>query len=73
MAGAPEDDKWQLQILHLQKVIEGARTKLVGSSLALQEKSRAVTRWPDFYRRHPGYCLLGAFALGVFLGVRKRH
>lgn len=60
----------ETEILLLQKALKDARAKLVDSSLALQEKSRSVTQWRAWYRRHPGYCLLGAFAVGVLLGRR---
>lgn len=64
--GSPDET----EILQLQKALKRARAKLVDSSLALQEKSRSVTQWRAWYRRRPGYCLLGAFAIGLLLGRR---
>lgn len=68
MPSAEEDE-----IIQLQRAIEDARAKLVAASLALQEKSQSVVRWRVWYKQHPGYCLLGAFAVGMLLGRRARH
>ena len=62
-----DDNKYMLE---LQNALTVARVKLVDSSLALQDKSRTLVQWRSWYRRRPGYCLLGALALGLWLGRR---
>ena len=62
-----DDNKYMLE---LQNALKVARVKLVDSSLALQDKSRTMVQWRSWYRRRPAYCLLGALALGLWLGRR---
>lgn len=52
--------------------LESARLELATSVEALKVEVARVTDWREWYRKHTGAFLIGAFAVGLIIGSRRR-
>jgi hypothetical protein len=57
----------------VREEIHRARQELVSVASALQEEVAMRMDWREWIRRRPGLFLAGAFALGFWIGTRRRQ
>ncbi|MFZ5471998.1 MAG: hypothetical protein ACOZIN_21425 [Myxococcota bacterium] len=56
----------------LRAEIARARAQVISSAVALREEVALRVDWRAWVRRHPGWCLAGAFTVGLLIGCRKK-
>jgi hypothetical protein len=58
--------------LRAESEIERAREQIATSAAALRQEVAMTTDWREWVRKKPLWFLAGAFAVGVFIGTRRR-
>ena len=57
----------------VREEIDRARDQIASSAVALRQEISAKTDWREWIRGRPTAFILGAFAVGLMFGIRRRR